>query len=218
MRGRDRCEAERFRGRRHPVRLRGLRRGIGALVVHDRKVTGEPDHRGARPSPASGWAVPIWPSKRSTVRKRRSPRPSAYRSSAAAPAKASRCSLQRCRSSSRSSGLLVRRTRFGLQLTASGEHPRAARAVGIRPDRVRLIALLLGGVLCALGRRRTLARQPADLQHRHDRRTRIHGLRRGDLRRGKSARRHGRGRCSSQPSTISAFAHNSCSGRTHPAN
>jgi ABC-type uncharacterized transport system permease subunit len=46
---------------------------------------------------------------------------------------------------------LVRRTRFGLHLTASGEHPRAARAVGIRPGRVRLIALVLGGVLCALG-------------------------------------------------------------------
>ena len=47
--------------------------------------------------------------------------------------------------------VLLRRTRFGLQLSASGEHPFAARSVGVQPSRMRLIALALGGVLCALG-------------------------------------------------------------------
>lgn len=47
--------------------------------------------------------------------------------------------------------VLLRRTRFGLRLAASGEHPFAARSVGVDPSRMRLIALALGGVLCALG-------------------------------------------------------------------
>lgn len=47
--------------------------------------------------------------------------------------------------------LLLRRTRFGLQLSASGEHPFAARSVGINPSLMRLFALLVGGVLCAIG-------------------------------------------------------------------
>jgi simple sugar transport system permease protein len=47
--------------------------------------------------------------------------------------------------------VLLRRTRFGLQLAATGEHPFAARSVGVSPSRMRLIALSLGGVLCALG-------------------------------------------------------------------
>jgi simple sugar transport system permease protein len=47
--------------------------------------------------------------------------------------------------------VVLRRTRFGLRLTASGEHPFAARSVGADPVRMRLIALVLGGVLCALG-------------------------------------------------------------------
>lgn len=47
--------------------------------------------------------------------------------------------------------ILLRRTRFGLQLAACGEHPFAARSVGIDPQRIRLIALSMGGVLCALG-------------------------------------------------------------------
>jgi simple sugar transport system permease protein len=46
--------------------------------------------------------------------------------------------------------VLLRRTRFGLQLAASGEHPFAARSVGVDPSRMRLIALAMGGVLCAL--------------------------------------------------------------------
>jgi simple sugar transport system permease protein len=47
--------------------------------------------------------------------------------------------------------VLLKRTRFGLQLAASGEHPFAARSVGINPARMRLIALAIGGVLCAIG-------------------------------------------------------------------
>ena len=46
---------------------------------------------------------------------------------------------------------LLRRTRFGLQLAAAGEHPFAARSVGVNPSTMRLIALLGGGVLCAVG-------------------------------------------------------------------
>jgi simple sugar transport system permease protein len=47
--------------------------------------------------------------------------------------------------------LLLRRSRFGLQLAACGEHPFAARSVGVNPARMRLIALAIGGVLCAIG-------------------------------------------------------------------
>jgi simple sugar transport system permease protein len=47
--------------------------------------------------------------------------------------------------------VLLCRTRFGLRLAACGEHPFAARSVGADPARMRLIALALGGVLCALG-------------------------------------------------------------------
>lgn len=47
--------------------------------------------------------------------------------------------------------ILLRRTRFGLQLAAAGEHPFAARSVGINPSRMRLIALAIGGMLAAIG-------------------------------------------------------------------
>jgi len=47
--------------------------------------------------------------------------------------------------------VLLRRTRFGLRLAASGEHPFAARSVGVRTDLMRLAALMIGGVLCAIG-------------------------------------------------------------------
>lgn len=46
--------------------------------------------------------------------------------------------------------LLLRRTRFGLKLAACGEYPFAARSIGVDPSSMRLIALALGGVLCAL--------------------------------------------------------------------
>lgn len=47
--------------------------------------------------------------------------------------------------------VLLCRTRFGLRLAACGAHPFAARSVGADPSRMRLWALALGGVLCALG-------------------------------------------------------------------
>lgn len=47
--------------------------------------------------------------------------------------------------------VLLRRTRFGLQLAACGEHPFAARSVGANPSQMRLVALIIGGVLCAIG-------------------------------------------------------------------
>jgi len=48
------------------------------------------------------------------------------------------------------SWVLLRRTRLGLRLAAAGEHPFAARSAGVHPARMRLLALVLGGVLCAL--------------------------------------------------------------------
>jgi ABC-type uncharacterized transport system permease subunit len=47
--------------------------------------------------------------------------------------------------------VLLRRTRFGLRLAACGEHPFAARSAGADPARMRLLALLPGGVLAGLG-------------------------------------------------------------------
>ena len=47
--------------------------------------------------------------------------------------------------------VVLRRTRFGLRLAAVGEYPFAARSVGVDPARMRLIALVVGGMLCALG-------------------------------------------------------------------
>lgn len=47
--------------------------------------------------------------------------------------------------------VLLRRTRFGLQLSAAGEHPFAARSVGVSPSSMRLIALAIGGIFCAIG-------------------------------------------------------------------
>jgi simple sugar transport system permease protein len=47
--------------------------------------------------------------------------------------------------------VVLRRTRFGLRLAACGEHPFAARSVGVDPARMRLVALVIGGALCALG-------------------------------------------------------------------
>ena len=47
--------------------------------------------------------------------------------------------------------IVLRRTRFGLQLAATGEHPFAARSVGVNISRMRLIALAIGGVFAAIG-------------------------------------------------------------------
>ncbi|MBO6716743.1 MAG: ABC transporter permease [Rhizobiaceae bacterium] len=46
--------------------------------------------------------------------------------------------------------VLLCRTRFGLRLAASGEHPFAARSVGANPAMMRLVALVIGGGFCAL--------------------------------------------------------------------
>lgn len=47
--------------------------------------------------------------------------------------------------------LVLARTRFGLRLRAAGENPVAAASVGIRVLRVRMLALLVSGAICALG-------------------------------------------------------------------
>jgi len=46
---------------------------------------------------------------------------------------------------------MLSRTVFGLRLRAVGEHPTAARTLGVDPRRVRLYALLLGGLLAGAG-------------------------------------------------------------------
>jgi len=48
-------------------------------------------------------------------------------------------------------GWLLYRTRFGLRVRASGEHPEAALSVGVPVNRVRYIAAALSGMLAALG-------------------------------------------------------------------
>lgn len=45
---------------------------------------------------------------------------------------------------------ILQRSRFGLRLTASGEHPFAARSVGADPSMMRLIAFCVSGILCAV--------------------------------------------------------------------
>jgi simple sugar transport system permease protein len=47
--------------------------------------------------------------------------------------------------------LLLTRTRFGLNLRASGEDPTAARVVGVPVVETRVLAVVLGGAICALG-------------------------------------------------------------------
>jgi simple sugar transport system permease protein len=46
---------------------------------------------------------------------------------------------------------LIYRTPFGLRVRAVGEHPQAAETLGVRPRRVRLIAVALSGLLASLG-------------------------------------------------------------------
>lgn len=43
------------------------------------------------------------------------------------------------------------RTRFGLRLRSVGEHPEAAESLGVRPVRVRTIAVVLSGAIAGLG-------------------------------------------------------------------
>ncbi|MBI1861084.1 MAG: ABC transporter permease [Deltaproteobacteria bacterium] len=46
---------------------------------------------------------------------------------------------------------LLFRSRFGLRITAAGEDPDTLLSCGVKPDRVRWVALCLGGALAALG-------------------------------------------------------------------
>lgn len=47
--------------------------------------------------------------------------------------------------------IVLRRTRFGLRLAAVGEYPFAARSAGVSVARMRFMALMISGALCALG-------------------------------------------------------------------
>jgi ABC-type uncharacterized transport system permease subunit len=47
--------------------------------------------------------------------------------------------------------LTMQRTKFGLRVRAVGEHPEAAISLGVSPMRVRLAAVVLGGLLAGLG-------------------------------------------------------------------
>jgi ABC-type uncharacterized transport system permease subunit len=47
--------------------------------------------------------------------------------------------------------LVLARTRFGLRVRAAGENPTAAASVGVNVWRVRALALLVSGAVCALG-------------------------------------------------------------------
>jgi simple sugar transport system permease protein len=49
------------------------------------------------------------------------------------------------------SHVAMRRTAFGLRVRAVGEHPEAAASLGVSPVRVRLAAVVLGGLLAGLG-------------------------------------------------------------------
>ncbi len=47
--------------------------------------------------------------------------------------------------------VLLRETRFGLRLSAVGEDPETAETLGVRPLRVRVIAVVLAGALAGMG-------------------------------------------------------------------
>jgi simple sugar transport system permease protein len=49
------------------------------------------------------------------------------------------------------SHLLLKRSVFGLRVRAVGEHPDAAASLGVRPERVRFVAVTLSGALAGLG-------------------------------------------------------------------
>jgi general nucleoside transport system permease protein len=49
------------------------------------------------------------------------------------------------------SHFVLGRTRFGLRVRAVGEHPAAAASLGVRPARVRFVAVVLAGALAGLG-------------------------------------------------------------------
>ncbi len=47
--------------------------------------------------------------------------------------------------------VLLSKTRFGLRLRATGEHPEAAESLGVNPLRVRIAAVILAGALAGIG-------------------------------------------------------------------
>ena len=47
--------------------------------------------------------------------------------------------------------VIVYRTPFGLRLRAVGEHPEAAASLGVKPARIRWVALVVAGALAGLG-------------------------------------------------------------------
>jgi simple sugar transport system permease protein len=48
-------------------------------------------------------------------------------------------------------GVVLYRTTFGLKLLAVGEHPAAADSVGIHPNRMKYIGIIIGGLFAGLG-------------------------------------------------------------------
>ena len=77
--------------------------------------------------------------------------------------------------------VVVYRTPFGLRLRAVGEHPKRRRSLGVRPARIRWVAL--HPRRCARRSRRRLARRrSAAVRRRHVERPRLHRARRHDLR------------------------------------
>lgn len=48
-------------------------------------------------------------------------------------------------------GIVLKRTRFGMHIRACGENPMAAAAVGVNVTRTRWICVIITGVLCGLG-------------------------------------------------------------------
>jgi simple sugar transport system permease protein len=46
--------------------------------------------------------------------------------------------------------IVIRRTAFGMRLRATGSNSRAMTALGLRPDRYRLAAILISGIACGL--------------------------------------------------------------------
>jgi simple sugar transport system permease protein len=48
-------------------------------------------------------------------------------------------------------GIVIYRTTFGLSVKAVGEHPAAADSVGITPNRMKYIAIIIGGLFAGLG-------------------------------------------------------------------
>ena len=75
---------------------------------------------------------------------------------------------------------LLFQTRWGLRVRSVGEHPKAADTVGIKVNRIRWQAVLLGGVFAGLGGAYFTVGRPAAFDKDADRRQRLHRARRRD--------------------------------------